>query len=516
MPQRGSPSDTDGQQQPQAAQRSAEEETAAVERQIKALDEMLTSALRRTPLTFESLMVAPAVARFDPGSLGAAPPSPNWGDFAPVRPSGLRRFFRAGRFARQESAARSRFAAAQSEYRAKESERQRALAIAKARHDEEGTQERARAARQNAEIVDQQAAFASGDAAAVEWFVGRVLEASSYPKVFPRGHRVVYRPENRDVVVEFELPPRRIVPAVRAFRYVKMRDAVEPVARQESDIKHRYQKLISCLALRTLHEIFGATPPAVVQAVVFNGRVATIDQATGKPVRPYLLSVSADRSVFDDLVLAAVEPVACLKHLNAIVSPNPFDLEEVQPFVAIDRDRPRSADAAGPDTRPGRPGPDNRPNLLKLTPAEFENLLRRLFAAMGAQTWTALPSRDGSVDAVVARKSMLFGGTCAVQARRWTGLVGLESVHALAGAMAQHDATTGVLVTTSWFGRDSEQFARRNRITLINGAELRQLIREHLNQDVIPGTSPPQRLQPSPIRPAAPGGPGAAPDRPPR
>ena len=35
-----------------------------------------------------------------------------------------------------------------------------------------------------------------------------------------------------------------------------------------------------------------------------------------------------------------------------------------------------------------------------------------------------------------------------------------------------HNATTGVLVTTSWFGRASEQFANRNRITLINGAEL--------------------------------------------
>lgn len=63
--------------------------------------------------------------------------------------------------------------------------------------------------------------------------------------------------------------------------------------------------------------------------------------------------------------------------------------------------------------------------------------------------------------------------------------------------MTDHNATTGVLVTTSWFSRTSEQFAQRNRITLINGAELKHLIKQHLGYDVIPGTSPPKRLRAS-------------------
>jgi restriction system protein len=45
-------------------------------------------------------------------------------------------------------------------------------------------------------------------------------------------------------------------------------------------------------------------------------------------------------------------------------------------------------------------------------------------------------------------------------------------------------ATTSVLVPTSWLARASEQFAKRNRITLINGGEFKQLIKEHLNKDV--------------------------------
>ena len=226
-------------------------------------------------------------------------------------------------------------------------------------------------------------------------------------------------------------------------------------------------------------------------AILFNGRVSTIDRTTGKPDRPHLLSVSAERPKFMDLVLAEVEPAACVKkRLNALVSNNPFDMEAIEPFIAFDLRRFRFTDDLDVVA-----GLDSRPNLLKLSPTEFEHLVRQLFVAMGAEAWTTIPSKDGGVDAVATSKNLFFGGVCLIQAKRWTGLVGLESVHALTGVMADHNATTGVLVTTSWFGRASEQFAQRNRITLINGAELKHLIKEKLGIDVIPGTNPPRRLR---------------------
>ena len=171
-------------------------------------------------------------------------------------------------------------------------------------------------------------------------------------------------------------------------------------------------------------------------------------------------------------MLAAVEPAACLTQLNALVSPNPYDLEAVEPFIAFDLKRFRFTDDVDVIA-----GLDSRPNLLNLTPTEFEHLVKQLFVAMGAEAWTTIPSKDGGVDTVATSKHLFFGGVCLIQAKRWTGLVGLEAVHALTGVMADHNATTGVLVTTSWFGRASEQFANRNRITLINSAELKQLLK---------------------------------------
>jgi restriction system protein len=477
----------------ESQQRAAESKTSAVEHQIQTLDEVLSRILQLPPISFEELKVSPRTPRFDPGPWGVAPPAPDWNQYAPGKPSGLGRMFGgAARHERQTAEAKAKFEAVMRQYQRAEDERLRALAAAKADHERKVAEANAAAAAQNAAVDAHRKAFAAGDADSVEWFVARILGASRYPGGFPRRYQVAYRPENRDVVVEFELPPQELVPTVRGYRYVKVRDAIDPLPRPQNEIKQRYARLIACIALRTLHEIFAATPGDVVEAVVFNGRVSTIDRATGKPDRPHLLSVSAERSVFEDLVLASVEPAACLKRLNALVSPNPFDMEAVEPFIAFDLKRFRFSDNLDVVA-----GLDSRPNLLNLSPTEFEHLVRELFVAMGAEAWTTIPSKDGGVDAVATSKNLFFGGVCLIQAKRWTGLVGLESVHALTGVMADHNATTGVLVTTSWFGRASEQFAKRNRITLINGAELKQLIKEHLKRDVVPGTSPPRRLRAS-------------------
>jgi restriction system protein len=104
-----------------------------------------------------------------------------------------------------------------------------------------------------ADVRARQSAFISGDPEAVEWFVSRVLDASRYPRGFPRRYQVAYRPENRDVVVEFELPPQEVVPVMRGYRYVKARDAIDPLPRPQNETRQRYKRLIAADTARDLH-----------------------------------------------------------------------------------------------------------------------------------------------------------------------------------------------------------------------------------------------------------------------
>ena len=73
------------------------------------------------------------------------------------------------------------------------------------------------------------------------------------------------------------------MPAVRSYRYVKARDAVEPVPRPENEITQAHERLVANVALRALHELFTAFPPNLVQSVALTGWVSTIDRATGTP-----------------------------------------------------------------------------------------------------------------------------------------------------------------------------------------------------------------------------------------
>jgi restriction system protein len=126
---------------------------------------------------------------------------------------------------------------------------------------------------------------------------------------------------------------------------------------------------------------------------------------------------------------------------------------------------------------------------------EFEHLIRELFEAMGMKSWVTQASRDEGVDGVAVNEDPIVGGLCIIQAKRYSKIVGLESVHALAGVMEDKNAAKGVLVTTSWVGKASRDFAARNgsRIEIIEGRHLKSLLREHLGLDVLIGlpTLPP-------------------------
>jgi restriction system protein len=111
------------------------------------------------------------------------------------------------------------FEAAIADHRRREAERAQALDTACASHQRVADAARSKAETRNRQVEARRVGFAAGEFEAVEWFVAQVLRASWFPGNFPRSWQVAYRPENRDVVVEFELPTQQVVPGgpVRNF-----------------------------------------------------------------------------------------------------------------------------------------------------------------------------------------------------------------------------------------------------------------------------------------------------------
>lgn len=327
--------------------------------------------------------------------------------------------------------------------------------------------------------------FNDGGPTAMVDAVLRELSASVYPAGLDGAAAADYRPELRELVIELDLPRADVVSSAAGYRYVQARDAIEPVLRKPAETKAIYGRLIARIVLRTLAEAFAASPATIVTRVSINGYVRTKDRATGQPVRPCLISVGAARDEMDAIHLdePELDPEACLRHLNALVSPHPYDLEPVRPLVTFDLSRYKFVEEMNVVA-----GLDSRPDLLQLKPVEFEHLVRELFEAMGMKSWVTQASRDDGVDAVVINEDPIIGGLCVIQAKRYSRIVGLEAVNALAGVMDDKHAAKGILVTTSWVGQASREFAARNgRMTIIEGRQLRHLLKENLHIDVLIG-----------------------------
>ncbi|MFI6447777.1 restriction endonuclease [Kitasatospora sp. NPDC050543] len=312
-----------------------------------------------------------------------------------------------------------------------------------------------------------------------------LLQRSPVPPGCRTAAHAVYVPEAQQLLVEIELPNHEIVPAVTSYRYVAQRAEVVPQPAKQAEVHDAYARLVSRLALRALDEAFTATPAAFVETVILNGRVNATDPTTGQAVRACVVSVVAQRKDFADLVLdePRLDPQQCLHRLGATVSKHPHDLEPVTPIVEADLSRYRIiTDTAVVATL------DSRPDLLRMNPYDFERLVRELFEAMGYETWRTQGSRDDGVDAVATLADPTGSTIFAIQAKRSKNVVPVNTVRAMSGVMQDKDAGYGIVVTTSWFGKDSYDFAHRNgRLRLIDGRNLKALLTEHLNIDALIG-----------------------------
>jgi restriction system protein len=301
------------------------------------------------------------------------------------------------------------------------------------------------------------------------------LDLIYLPIEFNKSIRVAYGIESRQAVVEYQLPDVTIVPKAQSFRYVKSRGQIIEVARPASQIGSLYTSVVAQLTLICLVNIFHGDSHGMIDAVVFNGVVESIDRRNGQPVRPCLITVRVTRETFAGINLEHVDPLACLKHLSAGVSKSPTELVPVRPVLELSMVDPRfiaEIDAVA--------GLDDRPNLLELNWREFESLIQNLFTQMGLDARQTRPSRDGGVDCVAYDTRPIFGGKIVIQAKRYKNTVGVSAVRDLYGTLQNEGASKGILVTTSGYGAASFDFANNKPIELIDGANLLYLLEENL------------------------------------
>jgi restriction system protein len=453
----------------------AENMTGELMAVIDELEGLLTTSLSADPtVELSALKETPLSNPFEPGEL-ATPIEPPI-KMLPPAPSALGRLVPGAKAKHAEAVA-----AAEAEYEKTlahavqaEHDREAKLAEGEREHEKAERDEAQRIEAQNKEVDAFKASYKDGAPDSVVIYCSMILAASKYPDGFPQAHKVAYVPESKQLVVEMDLPTFEVIPEVAEYRYVKAKDEIAPKPRPANQRRGLYAGVVAQVTLRSVHELLRGDQGKHVESIVFNGHVDTIDPRTGQPTHPCLITLRTTSDLFDTLDLARVEPGACLQGLNASVSRNPSELTPVRPVLEFSMVDPRFVEETDVLS-----SIDQRPNLMELTPAEFEALITNLFGNMGLETRMTQASRDGGVDCVAYDPRPIFGGKVVIQAKRYKNTVGVSAVRDLFGTMQNEGASKGILVTTSGYGKASFEFAQNKPLELLSGSNLLYLLEEH-------------------------------------
>jgi restriction endonuclease Mrr len=107
-------------------------------------------------------------------------------------------------------------------------------------------------------------------------------------------------------------------------------------------------------------------------------------------------------------------------------------------------------------------------DLYKITPRQFEEVIADLLTDMGMEVELTPATRDGGKDILAYMNTEMGKFLTLVEAKQHNKSrpVGVSLVRSLYGTLVDHQATSGMLVTTSRFAKPAKQFQERHRYQL--------------------------------------------------
>jgi restriction system protein len=332
---------------------------------------------------------------------------------------------------------------------------------------------------QEAQTLDTQslnALFAnavSGANEGIEALAAHIVQAIPLPLHFTREVEARFDPIDGILLYSLVLPNIEEV-GLHVQLKTKLRDATE------KEIRAAQEYLVHALSLRLMHEVFATAELSNVEMIGVNMRLRYTNRHNGKRMDEIIGSLAATRSEFASINVAEVDPKLCFRSLKGVAAPSFQDLSPVRPVLTFDRSDKRIV-----ESREVVDKLDVETNLAAMDWEDFEHVVRELFSKMfsarseAAEVHVTRASRDYGVDALIHDPDPIHGGKFVIQAKRYVNTVEVAAVRDLFGTVQNEGANRGYLVTTSSFGPDAHSFAKGKPLTLIDGAHLLQLLKDH-------------------------------------
>lgn len=333
--------------------------------------------------------------------------------------------------------------------------------------------------KENNDIIDQlKKDFESGEVSAIENYFEHSIENIKLPFDFFLEAELEYQIEIKMLIADILLPTIDDLPRLKKITFVKNQKEFKESFLSDSALNSKYDSVIYQIVLICLNSIFGLDKYGKVESIVINGKVNTIDKATGNYIEPYILSINVKMEDFKMLNLSSIDPKAWFRSEKGIAAAKLYLVTPVPPMITLNKEDRRFIEGYGVIGNV-----DDSINLAAMDWQDFENLIRevfeREFSTNGGEVKITQASRDKGVDAIAFDPDPIKGGKIIIQAKRYTNVVGVAAVRDLYGTIVNEGANKGILVSTSNYGNDAYEFAKNKPITLMNGSNLLYLLEKH-------------------------------------
>jgi restriction system protein len=329
----------------------------------------------------------------------------------------------------------------------------------------------------NNQIFEFKSNFENGDEQATEDYIRLVLENSIYPDAISKEFDVQFIKSSKTGIIDYVIPHPDVVPKINEYKFVQARKEVSQKEMKKKEFEEFYEGIVYQIALRTLHELYESVYNDHLELSIFNGWIEGVDSATGQDFTSCIVSLQSSREEFEDINLARINPKECFRSLKGISAGALKNLAPVKPIMNINR-----LDSRFTESKDVMAEINSIPNLAEMDWEDFEHLVRGLFENIfnknGGEVKVTQASRDGGVDAIAFDSDPIRGGKFVIQAKRYNKVVPVSAARDLYGTMINEGAAKGILVTTSYFGKDTLEFVKDKPISLIDGSNLVHLFNE--------------------------------------
>jgi restriction system protein len=330
----------------------------------------------------------------------------------------------------------------------------------------------------NKVIDDSKKAFKNGEPIGVENYFKMILNNSKYPNAIKKSFDLQFIRESKTLVIDFAFPRTDDIPCVIEYKFIQTRKETYIKKMKKKDFDKFYEDVLYQVTLRTVYECFQADEANILEAVSFNGWLNGMDTATGQDFQSCVVSLHVNKEKFMSLNLRNVVPKDCFRNLKGLAAGPLHQMAPVRPILELNKQDSRFI-----ESKEVLANINSIPNLAEMPWDDFEHLVRELFelyfSKIGGEVKVTRASREGGVDAVAFDPDPIRGGKFIIQAKRYNDIITPGFVRELYGTMTAEGAVKGILVTTSYYGQDSRDFAKDKPITLLDGSNLIHMFNEY-------------------------------------